>query len=384
MPSAPQPRRRSARLRLLLIALALAAAGLASALALRAYITRPVLRVASSQSEAWKQRFRAFELPEAPPAPPPISDEELDLEPDTVPAQREAMFKRMQQGLGLDDDSIGKVRVIFEKSRLLSQGNPKTTKHPMKRSACRRIRAEAGLQELVHPRCAAWNMVPLYDPAAGQTELDATACIDQFEFPGVACEYPVVYVRANEAALLCQAIGKRICDAHEWEGACAGAVKPAEQEYAWGTDRIQTAYKHNTGRELRWAYGLEKDHSKCATGSHKNQGCTGAFSECGSNTYPTGAFPSCVSPLGAFDLHGNAAEHMNLPTRIEELASRGQTGSTEMKGSWFIFLSYEAHQDDCRWRAWDWHGTKLMDPESHRNYHLGFRCCKDIGPDASP
>jgi hypothetical protein len=99
---------------------------------------------------------------------------------------------------------------------------------------------------------------------------------------------------------------------------------------------------------------------------------------CGSNTYPAGAFPACRSTLGVFDLHGNAAEHMNMPLIPSDLASRGGLGETEMKGSWFIFSSYEAHPDDCRWRAPMWHKTRIDDPASHRNYHLGFRCCRDL------
>jgi formylglycine-generating enzyme required for sulfatase activity len=99
---------------------------------------------------------------------------------------------------------------------------------------------------------------------------------------------------------------------------------------------------------------------------------------CGSNTYPTGAFPACVSPFGVYDQHGNAAEHMSLPMKPQELGNRGGIGWTEMKGSWFIFSAYEAHKDDCRWRAPDWHGSKVMDHNSHGNYHLGFRCCKDL------
>ena len=49
-----------------------------------------------------------------------------------------------------------------------------------------------------------------------------------------------------------------------------------------------------------------------------------------------------------------------------------------MKGSWFIFGGYEAHEDDCRWRAPAWHATRIEHPLSHLNYHLGFRCCKDL------
>jgi formylglycine-generating enzyme required for sulfatase activity len=222
-------------------------------------------------------------------------------------------------------------------------------------------------------------MVPIYDPDAGGSAQSAGVCIDQYEFPNIPCEYPVVHVTAREAVLLCEAIGKRICDAHEWEGACAGAVREPETEYAWGHSREEMQLLHNEKREPVWAYGPTKDHDKCATGSMKSPTCPGGgYNLCGSNTYPAGSFPACVSRFGAYDLHGNVAEHMNLPLRPEELASRGGYGYTEMKGSWFIFATYEAHPDDCRWRAPDWHGSRITDAASHSNYHLGFRCCKSL------
>ena len=64
-----------------------------------------------------------------------------------------------------------------------------------------------------------------------------------------------------------------------------------------------------------------------------------------------------------------------------EMASRGSRtlGVTEMKGSWFAFDDFRAHEDWCRWRAPFWHGTRVRDPKSHANYHLGFRCCRDVG-----
>ena len=120
----------------------------------------------------------------------------------------------------------------------------------------------------------------------------------------------------------------------------------------------------------------------CGTGSSKTPGCNGGSgSGCGSNTYPAGSFPNCRSPLGVYDLNGNAAEHMNLPLAPDQMASAGSHtfGVTEMKGSWFIFDTYRAHPDWCRWRAPFWHGSRLLDPASHENYHLGFRCCKDLG-----
>ncbi len=335
---------------------------------------------AAAQDLGWKPLVEALT-----PRPPEPEPEPSDEEAATVPDQREALFAVMEKKLGLNAEAMQKVREIFAGSRLLSQGNPKTTQHPMKRSECRRIRKEAGLKDGGHAMCGAPFMVPLFDPRAGQTERDARVCIDQFEFPGVPCEYPVVFPRSREAALLCEAVGKRICDAHEWEGGCAGALEPVEKEYDWSKERIASSYFHNKDREVRWAYGKDKDHKKCGTGSFKNKKCNGGDpSVCGSNTYPAGSFPTCVSPLGVYDQHGNAAEHMNLPLAADQVASARKYGVTEMKGSWFIFQSYEAHEDDCRWRAWDWHGTTLMDKESHRNYHLGFRCCRDVEPQKAP
>ena len=78
----------------------------------------------------------------------------------------------------------------------------------------------------------------------------------------------------------------------------------------------------------------------------------------------------------------NAAEHMNLPLSPDQLASSPDQryGHTEMKGSWFVFDQIKAHEDHCRWRAPYWHGTRVMNDKSHRNYHLGFRCCASIRP----
>jgi hypothetical protein len=119
----------------------------------------------------------------------------------------------------------------------------------------------------------------------------------------------------------------------------------------------------------------------CATGSSKSPSCNGgSWSGCGSNTYPAGSFAQCQSPLGVFDIDGNAAEHMNLPLAEDQMASRGSTtlGVTEMKGSWFIWDTIRAHEHWARWRAPYWHGTRVLSTGSHSNYHLGFRCFRDI------
>jgi sulfatase modifying factor 1 len=306
-----------------------------------------------------------------------------DALPPLLTEQREQLFATMRNGLQMPAERLKKVRAIFEASPVLGQGNPKVTKHPMKRSECWDIRQRAGLnaedarakEAARESACGDRFMSPI-----GKGDKGETICIDQYEFPGIPCEYPVVYATAKEASDLCQAVGKRICDAHEWEGACAGELRPANEEYLWDRPRrIEMEYFKNKDRQILWAYGPKKDHSKCATGSEKSPKCEGGgWDTCGSNTYPAGAYPECVSSFGVYDQHGNAAEHMNLPMKPEELSSRGGLGETEMKGSWFIFLRGEAHEDDCRWRAPAWHSGRVASPTSHLNYHLGFRCCKSV------
>lgn len=290
----------------------------------------------------------------------------------------------------LSDAALLHLKTIFDASQRLSFGNPEISRVPMGKEQCLQLRAGAA-RSVGDPRCGAPNMVPLYDSHRQQTATDAQTCIDQYEFPNVECEYPVVWVRSSEAAEICQVMGKRLCDAHEWEGACAGALRPLEVEYPWAQmppslarsssreRRLWLEYEHNRTRELRWAYGDSEQHALCATGARKAARCGSVeWDTCGTSTYPSGAFPQCVSSLGVYDQHGNAAEHMNLPLAEGELSSRGGIGWTEMKGSWFIFESEPSHPDDCRWRAKSWHTTRVTDSDSHRNYHLGFRCCKDI------
>jgi hypothetical protein len=319
----------------------------------------------------------------APPAEDPTLLALDDETPTTLEEQRRILFVDLARELDLVPDQLEAVRAIVEASPYISQGNPRISHHAMTRAQCRAIRS--GLDDGVpHAPCDRINMVPVYDPGAGETAKDAKVCIDQFEFPDIPCAYPVVFPKAREAAELCTAVGKRICDAHEWEGACAGALHTPEKEYAFGNPRPYATWLHNEHREIRWAYGKDKDHTLCATGAVKSEKCAGGgWTTCGTHTWPAGAYPRCVSPFGVYDQHGNAAEHMNLPLEPSQLASRGGTGATEMKGSWFIFEREEAHVDDCRWRAKDWHPSALMDEESHRNYHLGFRCCKDV-PDGRP
>ena len=274
------------------------------------------------------------------------------------------------------------------KSPYIGQGNPKVTEHPVSKEACQAELKKKGIKyenAKYESICGAKYMAPLFDPRKEKAE-DAKACIDQFEYPNIPCEYPVVWVRTSEAADICAASGKRICDAHEWEGGCAGALEEPDYDFDIKAKGASATVKkrrlaHNKVAKRNWAYGSQRQKGICGANSFKHKKCNGGnWQNCGSNTYPAGYFPECKSKLDVYDQHGNAAEHMNLPLNPDEMASQGskKLGHTEMKGSWFIFDKYYAHQDWCRWRAPYWHGTTVRHPKSHHNYHLGFRCCKTV------
>lgn len=305
--------------------------------------------------------------------------------------QNEVLFGQLKQIRGLTDKQIETVRAIFEKSGYISQGNPAVTRHPVTPEQCQAKLKEKGVQyenARFEKICGGKYLAPLYDTATQQPE-DAKVCIDQFEFPDVPCAYPVVWVKAREAAEICSAVGEHLADAHEWEGACDGALKPPDYRFdlARGlspnaaVERMRAEHNRTFDAAKRWSYGPEYQRGICGTSSEKTPGCNGgSWTGCGSNTFPSGDFPACHSTLQVYDLNGNAAEHMNLPLNETQTSGRGsaELGYTEMKGSWFIFDQYRAHPDWCRWRAPYWHGSAVMDEHSHANYHLGFRCVKNV------
>ncbi len=308
----------------------------------------------------------------------------------TFAEQNALLFDQLAYVHGIDGEQRRKLEQLFEASERVGQGNPTITKHPASPDECRaKLAAEkVSYRDPSFERiCGARYMAPLYDPATQQPS-DADSCIDQFEFPDIPCTFPVTWVRANEAVEICRTLGKRLCDAHEWEGACEGKLTPPD--YNFGL--LRRMNREDARRAMRrqhnirihddrsWAYGPKYRKGVCGTASRKSKDCGVGWRKCGTNTFPTGHFPTCVSALGVYDQHGNAAEHMNLPLAPGEMASSPEQhyGDTEMKGSWFVFDQIRAHKDFCRWRAPSWHGTKVMGRGSHRNYHLGFRCCKSL------
>ena len=272
---------------------------------------------------------------------------------------------------GLSPEQAAKLERALARAPYATQGLPGATRHPMSSEQCQAEVLGRGLLkggESDVAECGYPNMAVV--PGANGKKV----CIDRYEFPNIPCDYPATWVQANEAAAICESEGKRLCDAHEWEGACANEPQPED----W-------RHPGNGGRRS-WAYGPERKPELCGVGGSKSPGCDAAIASnknvrgsCGPNTWPSGANYQCAGPLGVYDMHGNAAEHMNLARNERESGANGGHGVTEMKGSWFVFSKNPAarpvHEDYCQWRAPGWHRTGVLSPASHANYHLGFRCC---------
>src|ERR1700751_2028311 len=187
--------------------------------------------------------------------------------------QNQRLFLELQQVHGLSDGQMSRIRSIFAGSRVIGQGNPAITRHPMTPELCRTRVQEIGAP-YANPTferiCGAKFMAPLYDPSHESPE-SSKACIDQFEFPDIPCEYPVVWVKAKEAAELCEAEGKRLCDAHEWEGACDGRLEPPDYpfELAKGVApevairSMRLAHNRQYAPSQRWSYGPTYQRGIC-------------------------------------------------------------------------------------------------------------------------
>jgi formylglycine-generating enzyme required for sulfatase activity len=294
-------------------------------------------------------------------------------------ANFDAVYERLEKEKVFTALELKALKTTLAGMPMVTQGT-EVTKHPVSREQCQKTH-EGKPWKAADPACHAANMVSI--PGTN-------ACVDQFEFPNLSCEYPMVWISPIQAHKVCQSIGKRLCDAGEWESACAGEAIKDPYVYGKKGESVSTAHQRqkreiNANRQKKWAYGDRINHGICATKSQKSPDCDKANATgknvrnaCGSNTYPAGMFPACAGPLGVYDIHGNAAEHMNLPLFSDkELTANGGVGYTEMKGSWFVAPGGKPpHEDDCRWRAPYWHGSKIDDKQAHHNYHLGFRCCK--------
>ena len=301
--------------------------------------------------------------------------------------------RQLQRERGLSDQQMNAIRRIFAKSGYIGQGNPAVTQHPVTPEQCQAKLDAAGVR-YENPRfekiCEAKYMAPLIRSGQRSSPKMPRPASTSSSFPtslrlsrglGESPRGRGDLLGGGRAALRRPRMGGRVrrepsslrITASIWQGDCR--LKTRFTACASRTTRLTAPTK-------RWSYGpdVSERHLRHVEARRPPAAMAAAGRDAVQTLFRPGTFPACHSPLEVYDLNGNAAEHMNLPLNESQMSSRGskELGYTEMKGSWFIFDTYRAHEDWCRWRAPFWHGTRVMDEHSHANYHLGFRCCKSL------
>lgn len=310
-------------------------------------------------------------------APPPEDAAIADAGPPDDPmALHHETREELLELAGIAPDA-GSVRFLFGPAAgKFNQGNKALAHHAIGKKQCLEGLAKAGVVVQTPEQraiCGADNMVPIWK---GSDPSKATACIDVFEFPNKPCELPYVWGSPTEAQVVCHALGKRLCKQEEWVLGCNGdpaGGKPSR--YAYPGDKVDLEICNENKPH---PFGPDGKSWTCNVTSAQTTWAT-----CNTETEPAGAYPRCRSRFGVFDQHGNVAEIMTRKNADGDIVS-------QLKGSAFFYVdvwreygeprkdagSRETYSDECSYDA-RWH-IEPMERALHVNYHLGFRCCKDI------
>ncbi len=171
-------------------------------------------------------------------------------------------------------------------------------------------------------------------------------CMDRYEWPNKKGEIPYTLTSWEDAARMCNAVGKRLCTQSEFNFACEG-------------------------EEMRpHATGFERDDKKCNIDKpwHKRRKNMLPRVQCEASPTckaemdrldgrePSGSREECVSPFGVYDMNGNVNEWVSMPWK-----SPGKRSA--VKGGWWGPV-----RNRCRPIVQS-HG------ETYIGYEVGFRCC---------
>ena len=193
-------------------------------------------------------------------------------------------------------------------------------------------------------RCAQFDQAAWEAIAATLPTKPMHFCIDAFEYPNVAGQYPLIFITFNEAQDMCLARGARLCNEEEWTFACEG---PEALPYPYGYARDSTAC--NIDRQWR-VFNEKNMYPRDGTTArdeldHLWQG------------EASGTSPRCVSPFGVYDLTGNVDEWTT--------AVRPSPHASVLKGGYWGPV-----RTRCR-------PATRVHAEGHYFYQQGFRCCSD-------
>lgn len=199
-----------------------------------------------------------------------------------------------------------------------------------------------------HPEPHSCNAFDAAKWAALSRDLPTTPmhfCIDRYEYPGSAGQYPVIMVDWLEARAHCAARGRRLCTEEEWTFACEG---PEARPYANGYVRDPRACVIDKPWRL-----VDFPVFAARTGPRVEREIDALW-----QGEPAGSRRRCVSPFGAYDMTGNVDEWTvtSRPEGLRSILKGGYWGpvharcrsSTRVHNEWFYF------------------------------YQIGFRCCADL------
>lgn len=169
--------------------------------------------------------------------------------------------------------------------------------------------------------------------------------------PGVI---PQGYVSGEDAETACQASGKRLCAAHEWEAACRGGEHTL---YPYGNVR-QKQTCNDAGRkkhpvaEVHQSLGLPLDRMWYEGMSHP------LINQLDNTLRKTGELSECTNDVGTFDMVGNLHEW------IEDPAGTFRGG---------FYMDTLINGEGCDYAT-------TAHPKTYADYSTGFRCCVEADP----
>ncbi|MFO0763097.1 MAG: SUMF1/EgtB/PvdO family nonheme iron enzyme [Byssovorax sp.] len=180
--------------------------------------------------------------------------------------------------------------------------------------------------------------------------IEIRVCMDQFEAPNVRGARPFVMKSYKGAAKWCGERRKRVCTEEEWEMACEGP-EHRPLAYGWSVDKtmcnsdkqwrpFNVARLYDEGDESR------KEVERLWQGS------------------PSGAYATCVSAFGIYDMMGNVEEWVT--------SRKGRRFPGALMGGFWA-----KPWTGCR-------GTNDAHEPTFTFYETGFRCCSDpAAPDGA-
>jgi hypothetical protein len=166
--------------------------------------------------------------------------------------------------------------------------------------------------------------------------------------PGVI---PQAYISGRQGQLACNASGKRLCAADEWEHACRG---PQNFQFPYGNERRAGACNDDIRSvhpvaEVAQLLGLSRDRM-WREGMNQT-----LINQLPDTLLPTGQRAECTNAYGVFDMVGNLHEWVDDPDGT-------------FRGGYYMDTTKNG--DGCSYQ------TTAHDFKYH-DYSTGFRCCMD-------